>query len=385
MRVLIGTQPLPGHFRPLAPLATCLKERGHDVLFVTSEFFVPTIEAFGFSARPVGSRDPLRLEAVVSEMGRTSTSVAEADVFVLAGETARAAVPDVARVVDEWRPTVVLRDSAEFATYVAAERFELPHVTVSTSLAASLYNERQRYSDAINHLRRDAGLEPDPDCTSLFRYLHLEFMPRQFFTGAGEIPPRTVFLRQTNVLGPGDLPPSWLGELDSRPTVLVNFGTLAREPQSLLRVYRALRQLPINILLKHSEQDAGALERVVARNIRVGSDISPTAALPACALFVTHAGFNAVKEALSLGVPLLTVPLFGDQFFISQRCHELGLAAPVDPARPAELRSAVEAALRDSTLQGGVQRIREEMIRLPPLDAGAALVEEVAIASRPLP
>jgi UDP-glucoronosyl and UDP-glucosyl transferase len=36
------------------------------------------------------------------------------------------------------------------------------------------------------------------------------------------------------------------------------------------------------------------------------------ALLPRCALLVSHAGFNSVKEALAEGVPLILLPIAGD-------------------------------------------------------------------------
>merc|ERR1711957_1136919 len=35
--------------------------------------------------------------------------------------------------------------------------------------------------------------------------------------------------------------------------------------------------------------------------------------LPLCDAFLTHAGANSMHEALSLGVPMVVVPVFGDQ------------------------------------------------------------------------
>ena len=42
--------------------------------------------------------------------------------------------------------------------------------------------------------------------------------------------------------------------------------------------------------------------------------------LARCDAFVTHGGFNSVKEALSSGVPMVVVPISADQPYSAERC-----------------------------------------------------------------
>jgi hypothetical protein len=39
-------------------------------------------------------------------------------------------------VADQWRPDVILRETAEFASYVVADGTGIPHIQVAMSLAA---------------------------------------------------------------------------------------------------------------------------------------------------------------------------------------------------------------------------------------------------------
>src|SRR4051794_31402857 len=67
------------------------------------------------------------------------------------------------------------------------------------------------------------------------------------------------------------------------------------------------------------------------------------------AAFVTHGGFNSVKEAMSRGVPMVVIPLASDQYYSAERCAKLGLARVVPPndRTPARVRQELQALLHD--------------------------------------
>ena len=62
MRTLFTVQPAIGHLHPLIPAATALRDGGHDVAFVSSPSFRPTVEALGFDCFSAG------LDWVASDM-----------------------------------------------------------------------------------------------------------------------------------------------------------------------------------------------------------------------------------------------------------------------------------------------------------------------------
>ena len=54
MRVLLTTQPAYGHFHPMLPLATALRNAGHDVRFATGARFCDVVRAAGFHCGAAG-------------------------------------------------------------------------------------------------------------------------------------------------------------------------------------------------------------------------------------------------------------------------------------------------------------------------------------------
>jgi len=67
--------------------------------------------------------------------------------------------------------------------------------------------------------------------------------------------------------------------------------------------------------------------------------------LQRCSAFITHGGANSMHEALSLGVPMAVVPLFGDQPMNAESLEACGAAIsfhrPMESVTPASLSAAL--------------------------------------------
>ncbi|WP_410617057.1 nucleotide disphospho-sugar-binding domain-containing protein [Amycolatopsis sp. lyj-109] len=85
-----------------------------------------------------------------------------------------------------------------------------------------------------------------------------------------------------------------------------------------------------------------------------------TALLAASDVFVTHAGFSSVREALSAGVPMVAVPLFADQPANARRIEELGAGVPVDAVGLTAdgLAAAVERVLGEPAFRSAALEFR---------------------------
>jgi zeaxanthin glucosyltransferase len=152
---------------------------------------------------------------------------------------------------------------------------------------------------------------------------------------------------------------------DQRPVVYCSFGSQTHRyplPDLLAVLVRTCRQLP-------------ALRFVVATG---GVDVPPDAQPPnlicvqhapqlallrRAALMISHGGLNGIKEALYCGVPVLVLPLLGDQPGNAARIafHGLGTASTWDGMTPARLAGLVHTLLADAAT---ARRARELGARL---------------------
>jgi N-glycosyltransferase len=106
-----------------------------------------------------------------------------------------------------------------------------------------------------------------------------------------------------------------------------------------------------------------------------------------CAVFVAHGGFNGTKEALRMGLPLVVLPIGGDQHYTAERVEALGLGRAVAPTErdPATIRSRIREVLADPRYADRARAFSEEMQALPPIGHAIDLLVQLARERRPIP
>jgi MGT family glycosyltransferase len=300
-----------------------------------------------------------------------------ANLFI--GAAARRMLPELIGVAREWSADLIVRESLEFAGCVAAEALGLPHASVAAA-ADSALDRRRELAGPLTGLRHQAGLPADPDSDMAFRYLHLCFTPPGFDGPGARFPPTARFFAHRSTPAPHEDLPPWLDRLAERPTVLVSMGTVFhRTPGLHETILAALRDEPVNLLIALGfDQDPVRLGPLPP-HVRVQPTLPQVALLPRCALLVSHGGFNSVKEALADGVPLVIMPIAGDQPYCARRCQALGVGRVIGPAeRNAQaIRAAVRIVLGDPSYRDHARHMRDEICALPPTAATVTALERI--------
>jgi UDP:flavonoid glycosyltransferase YjiC (YdhE family) len=391
MRALFTLLPARGSLQPLLPVAFALRRVGHDIAFASAPRFRSEIESRGLRFMEAGLdwhvSEPDYIETLCRAAGGlTFPALTGEERFawvtenLFIGAAAGQMVGDVIQLAGEWCADVIIRESLEFAGCVAAEALGLPHASVAAA-ADSALDRRSALARPLAPLRARAGLPPDPDGEMAFRHLHLCFTPPSFDGPGACFPPTARFFAHQSAPGPDDRLPRWLADLPDRPTVLVSMGTVFhRTPGLHEAILAALRDEPINLLVALGfDQDPSRLGPLPP-HVRVERTLPQVALLPHCSLFVTHGGFNSVKEALADAVPMVICPIAGDQPYCAKRCEALGVARAIVPGeRSAEsIRAAVRAVLSGPDYRDNATRFRQEIRALPPIDAAIAMLEQLA-------
>jgi len=385
MRALFTTQPGSGHLNPLLPFARALADGGHEVAFACADSFRPDIEAAGFAAFPAGidwRNDRLRQcfpDAPPPGPARSSW----VNRF-WRGEAARATTVDLLALAERWRPDLVVREPLEFGGYLAAELLGLPHAAAG----AIWFRPQAPLAAPLDESRHELGLAPDPAAARLYHHLALAPMPPSW-VAPDEEPPLTVRFVHPDQAGLGNVAgPAWLtARSPGRRLVHATLGTteVTRTPGLYEAILAGLRDEPIDLVVAVGRHRDPAELGPQPPHVRVERHVDHSSVLPHCDLVVAHGGFGTTMGCLTVGVPMVVIPVQGDQPRNAQRCADLGVGRVVGPEErtPDAIRTAVRAVLIDPSYRENAARVRDEIAALPGIDHAVELLERLAAIHRP--
>lgn len=398
-----------GHVLPMLGLAQALIRRGHRVSFCGSTKFESAI------ARAGAGYVPCPRERSLPERMQASNSIPSwiparlrlllhyREVLV---ETARDLVSDLEEGAGDRRFDCVVGD---FLTGMGARYFAERRGTPYGSLAPTpltAFDERAfpllsprpllrrlprgvvaRAVDLVYplaRLRRDLGLRtkanlvPELVALGASEELHIVFAHRGFFPDV--VPAR----RGQYFVGPYSYDTHTVEnraqlEEDIDPsTVLVTTTTTSRDQGLLGRALRGIAPLGMPVLATRG--GATDLPPDLGAHVRIVDFLPHDVVIPRVAAIVTHGGWGTVSRALRHGVPMLLLPLFGDQPAIAARAQALGLAyhLPAAVATEAAIGEKLQELLADAALRQRTRALAQQLRGLDPPVRAAQLVEQLA-------
>ena len=384
MRALFTSLPATGHLHSILPLALATRDAGHEVAVCTSDAYRDALSAYGLTLLPGGAGAFEDLLGPNMPSGPDRAKWVRERVF--ADEAPKRLLPDLERHASDWPPDIIVRESAEFAGYVLAERAGLPHAAVATGSWWARDDCRAMFAPAVSALRERHGLSADPEGGLMNRYLTFSFMPPSW-DGDAERAATLHHVRYVNPDRPAEEPPAYLAEESEEPLVLAALGTLHFGAPGLLEaIIAGVGDLPARVVVAIGPgQDLGRFG-VVPRNVRLERYAPQIALLSRADAFVTHGGFNSAKEALSLGVPLVVTPIGADQFYTAERVEALGLGRSVAPPErtPEIIGSRLREVLGEPEYREAARHFAGEMAEQPPIGAAVALLEALARDRAPM-
>ena len=383
MRVLFTSLPAMGHLNSILPVALAVHRAGHAVAICTSPAFGDEIRGRGFEHLP-GGAEALEdfFPPEMPRYGPARAAWVAREVFAKAAPNRL--MPDLERHVREWRPDIVVRESAEFAGCVLAEKLGLPHAGIATGSRSARTDDRRRFAPSLPELRARHGLDPDPELAMPTRYLSISLVPPTW-DGHAELPDTLHHFRYE---APASLDGASVAPPDGgRPLVLAALGTLFhRAPGLFEAIIEALGALEIDVVAAVGRDQEDGRFASVPTNVSVLPWVPQAELLRHASLFVTHGGFNSTKEALSQGVPLVVLPLGADQFYTAERieAHGLGVAVGSDVRDPATLRASARQVLDDPAYRDRATAFAAQMAALPPLSEAVGLLERLVRDRTPI-
>lgn len=385
MRILFTFAGGNGHFQPLVPIAREAAAAGHTVAFAGQAAMLAAMEAAGFSAFPTGGTTlgttAERLPLLTLDRAREERDLREGFAKRLARERATALLALCAT----WQPDLLVCDEIDFGAMIAAEKLGLPYASVLV-IAAGSFVRKEVVGDALNTVRTEFGLPPDPDLAMLSRYLVLSPFPPSYRDPAFPLPATAHAIRPLTLsAAPLENAPPWAVHWPDAPLVYFTLGTVFHVESGDLfeRVLAALRELPVNVIATVGRELDPAIFGPQPSHIQLAHYIPQAELLPHCAAVIAHGGSGSVMGALAHGLPMVLLPMGADQPHNADRCVALGVALALDAvaATPHSVQMAVTTILTDPTYQQKAARLRDESATLPAPMAALRLLEALVVAT----
>jgi UDP:flavonoid glycosyltransferase YjiC (YdhE family) len=338
-----------GHLMRLVSVAGALRRRGDDCVVLVPPSLMHASSRAG--VRVVVGQEPAK-EVVEEIWERVRTGPPERVVGLidqeLFAELATDAMLQPARsLCAEFVPDLVVRESCEYATAMAAHQSGVPQVQVGVSRAridagvlGDVSSSLERRCPGVTQAIRDA-----PYLTA-------------FPEALDPSPWRDTRRYRDALASPSELP-SWWSKLPDRPLVYVTFGTVLGTLREARGVYRAvldaIADLPIRALMTIGHAFAAESLGQVPDNTHVEQWVPQADVFAAAQVVVCHGGSGTTNGALAAGRPLVVCPLFADQNTNADAIQRIGAGVVVrSPERPpvgvASLSDVEVAALSDAIM-----------------------------------
>jgi MGT family glycosyltransferase len=254
-----------------------------------------------------------------------------------------------------------------------------PRLRNRTAWAALEWKARPILSRIRDQRRRHGLSVPRRLADTWSSRLQISQQPEAFEFPRSRLPASVRFvgpLRLPCGYPPVDFP--W-DRLDGRPLIYASLGTLQNRITSAFRtIAEACAGLDAQLVISTGRGVAPeALGELPGRPVVV-SYAPQLELLGLAALAVTHAGLNTVLDALSLGVPMVAVPVANEQPGIAARVAWLGAGEalpPLERLTPGAMRSAISRVLREPSYRQAARRIQSSIRESGGAPRAAELIE----------
>lgn len=338
----------------------------------------PTITGAGFLARSVGDIPAAAFGQVVAVA--TGMSPQDGNFYFVREVFGRlslaARLDDTRRIIDEFQPNLVLRETYEIASFVAAEAAGVPQAQVSVGLSSFEEIATRALAEAVSNFGLKECL---PRLQSISRLSHVP----PTLDVASAMSGTTKRFRWGDPADSGPDLPDWWNSTE--PLVYVTFGSEAGGMNLFPRLYRAvldqLVTMSIRVLMTVGRSADPALLGNLPANAHVERWWPQTGVMKEAVAVVGHGGHGTSMTALAAGLPQVLIPLFAlDQHENARRLNEVGAGISLSerPAAISRLGDTLSRVLEDQSYSEVARRIATEMAALPPPAKAVGLLESLA-------
>ncbi len=391
MNVLFINANLYGHINPTLGLVKKLTERGNQVSYFCSEPFSEQVTQMG--AKWIGFSS--KLDMFLKEYRPTDKHAFYMLMeYILSYDEVM--LPEILNIVKMDLYDMIICDSIFGGACFLYQLTKIPVVCSHSSFAMSQAPIPKQmlvagFHPQLNHcyqiLKRicDSYKINEPLIDQVFTSkgdLNIVYTTREFNGDDGVQEPDYIFTGPSidRLQETCDLDLSLIGD---RKLIYISLGSLNTDYIDFYKIcISAFRNSDYYVCMSIGKKCKASQLGEIPQNFLVKGFLPQLEILKQAAVFITHAGFNSVNEALYFGVPMLALPQVNDQYMVSKRlvAMELGLTESIKDLTPERLKSKIQILITDTKIKENCRIISRDMRNSAKLEQTICKLEKYADA-----
>ncbi|MCY8956157.1 glycosyl transferase [Bacillus cereus] len=374
--ILVINFPGEGHINPTLAIVSELIQRGETIVAYCIEDYRKKIEATGAEFRA--------FENFLSQINIMERVNEEGSPVLMLSHMMEASERIVNQIIEETKGEqydYMIYDNHFPVGRIIANILKLPNISSCTTFAYNQYivfNDEQesREIDESDPLYQSclAGMKQwkeryGIECNSLYDIMNHPGDITIVYTSKEYQPYSDVFDESYKFVGPSIATRKEIGsfpieDLKNEKVVFISMGTVFNEqPELYEKCFEAFKDIDATVILVVGKKINISQFKNIPYNFKVYNYVPQLEVLKHTDVFVTHGGMNSSSEALYYGVPLVVVPVTGDQPLVAKRVAEVGAGIRLNRKEltPKLLREAVKKVMDDVTFKEKSRKVGESL------------------------
>ncbi|MEB9381904.1 glycosyltransferase [Bacillus cereus] len=390
--VLVINFPGEGHINPTLAVVSELIQRGETVVSYCIEDYRKKVEATGAEFRVFEN-----FLSQINAMERVNEGGSPLTMLSHMIEASERIVTQIVEETKEEKYDYLIYDNHFPVGRIIANILQLPSVSSCTTFAVNQYinfhdEQEARQVDEMDPLYQSclAGMERwnkqyGMKCNSMYDIMNHPGDITIVYTSKEYQPRSEVFDESYKFVGPSIATRKEVGsfpteDLKNEKVIFISMGTVFNEQPALYeKCFEAFKDVDATVVLVVGKKINISQFENIPKNFKLYNYVPQLEVLQHADVFVTHGGMNSSSEALYYGVPLVVIPVTGDQPFVAKRLTEVGAGIKLNRNELTSelLRETVKKVMDDVTFKensrkvgeslrnaGGYQRAVEEIFKL---------------------
>ncbi|WJD83828.1 macrolide family glycosyltransferase [Priestia megaterium] len=336
-KVLFFNFPGEGHVNPTIALVEELVKKGEDVVYYCVEEYKNKIKKTGAIFRPyenfVSNIDPMK---------RMTEKIDPLEMLLFMGRSMDKIIEVILNEISEEKYDYVIYDNNFAAGWIIADVLGIPKISSCTTFAINedifsaliksrgeidktspRYREIEEISTKWKH-KYGVILSDSQNLMSCPGDITIVFTSKLYQPHADKFDESFIFVGPS-IAPRKDVETLPLKSIPSNRLIFISMGTVFNQQPELYTIcFKAFQESKATVVLSVGKQTDIRQFKDIPPNFIVRNYVPQLEILQQADVFITHGGMNSSSEGLYFGVPLVVIPVMGDQPIVANRIEELG-------------------------------------------------------------